>query len=123
MSGQSYLLVTVFLVAASVLALIPLLGARLWAQLVSPGKPGNLKNASYECGLESRGSAAIQFKAKYYLFGIMFLILDVEILFLLPFAVVFRDLPLGALLAMGLFLLLLIEGLAWAWARGILNWR
>ena len=122
-SSPSYLLLAVFLVAATVFALAPLLLARLWSTLVAPRKPGERKNATYECGVESKGSDAIPFHARYYLFGILFLIFDVEILFLLPFAVVFTELPFDAFVAVALFLLLLLEGLAWAWMKGVLTWK
>lgn len=123
MNEPPYLLLAVFLVAATGFALAPLLLARCWARWVSPRKPGEQKNATYECGLESKGSAAIQFNARYYVFGILFLIFDVEILFLLPFAVVFTQLPVGAFLAVAMFLLLLVEGLVWAWLKGVLAWQ
>jgi len=96
--------------------------ARLWAMAFQPPKPGAGKNSVYECGVPSRGDAWIQFKAHYYLYAILFLIFDVEVLFLLPFAVVFTGLPAGALLAMLVFVLLLAEGLVWAWHRGHLEW-
>jgi len=72
--------------------------------------------------LESKGDAWIQFKAEYYLYAIIFLIFDVETIFLLPFAVSFTRLTAGAVAAMVVFLLLLVEGLAWAWQKGILTW-
>lgn len=118
-----YFFMAVFALIALGFALTPLALARLWAVVFSPQKPGEQKNAVYECGLESTGSASIQFKSEYYLFGIIFLIFDVETIFLVPFAVAFLDLSVGACLAMLLFLLLLVEGLAWAWMKGILNWR
>ncbi len=65
---------------------------------------------TYECGLESKGDAWIQFGASYYLYAIVFLVFDVEAVFLLPFAVAFTGLTLGACLAMLVFLLLLVEG-------------
>ena len=89
----------------------------------SPAKPGQDKNAIYECGLESKGDAWIQFKAEYYLYAIIFLIFDVETIFLLPFAVSFTGLSAGAFAAMIVFLLLLVEGLAWAWKKGVLTWK
>jgi NADH:ubiquinone oxidoreductase subunit 3 (subunit A) len=101
----------------------PLFLAWLWARLMSPNKPGEIKNATYECGLESKGDAWIQLKPQYYLYAIIFLVFDVEAVFLLPFAVSFSTLPLGAVVAMLVFLLLLVEGLAWAWVKGLLNWR
>ena len=118
-----YQFLLVFLALALVFALTPLALARLWAKKFSPQKPGEQKNAVYECGLESRGSAAIRFKSEYYLYGIIFLIFDVETIFLFPFAAAFLDLSFGAFMAMMVFVLLLAEGLAWAWMKGILTWR
>ena len=65
----------------------------------------------------------MQFKAEYYLYAIIFLIFDVETIFLLPFAAAFNGLGAGAFVAMVVFLLLLAEGLAWAWQKGVLTWR
>ena len=118
-----YLFVVVFAVAACLFAIGPLLLAQLWAKWFSPRKPGPEKNATYECGLESKGDAWVQFRSEYYLYGIIFLIFDVETIFLLPFAVAFTGLPLGGFLAMMLFLLLLVEGLVWAWTKGVLTWK
>ena len=88
----------------------------------SPKKSGPEKNAVYECGLQSKGDAWVRFRSEYYLYGIIFLIFDVETIFLLPFAVAFTSLPVGAFIAMMVFLLLLVEGLVWAWRKGILTW-
>jgi len=97
--------------------------AALWARFFSPAKSGPLKNATYECGLESKGDAWVQFHVQYYLYAIIFLIFDVETVFLLPFAVSFSTLSAGAFIAMMVFLLLLVEGLVWAWQKGVLKWR
>ena len=113
----------VLLLGAIGFALTPLLLAHLWANKFSPNKPGPDKNAIYECGLESKGDAWVQFKSEYYLYGIIFLIFDVETIFLLPFAVSFTGLGVGAFIAMMIFLLLLVEGLVWAWHKGVLTWR
>ena len=110
------------LAVASAFPLVLLGLARLWSRLFQPAKPGVLKNAVYECGVEPTGDSWIQFKAHYYLYAIIFLIFDVEVLFLLPFAVAFTGLPAGALLTMLVFVLLLAEGLVWAWQRGHLEW-
>tara|TARA_A100001037_G_scaffold306359_1_gene350958 strand:- start:3250 stop:3621 length:372 start_codon:yes stop_codon:yes gene_type:complete len=123
MSESPYWFLAFFAVAALGFAITPLLVARIWAKAFSPAKPGPDKNATYECGLQARGDAWIQFKAEYYLYGIIFLVFDVEAVFLLPFAVAFTDLPFGAFLAILLFIFLVVEGLVWAWAKGILNWR
>jgi len=117
-----YLLLAVFMVAAAGFAITPLLLAWMWAKAFSPKKPGPDKNAIYECGLQSKGDAWVQFHSEYYLYGIIFLIFDVETIFLLPFAVAFTGLPAGAFIAMIIFLLLLVEGLVWAWRKGVLTW-
>ena len=88
-----------------------------------PYRPNRVKNATYECGLESKGDAWISFRSEYYLYAIIFLVFDVETIFLLPFAVSFGGLSAGAFLAMMIFLLLLVEGLVWAWRKGVLTWK
>jgi len=118
-----YLFIFVLAVAAVLFALTPLGLAWLWAKKFSLRKPGPGKNAIYECGLESKGDAWVQFKAEYYLYAIIFLIFDVETIFLLPFAVAFGGLSAGAFIAMIVFLLLLVEGLVWAWQKGVLTWK
>src|SRR6266480_3635795 len=118
-----YLFILVLLVAALLFALTPLVLAWIWSKKFSPRKPGPDKNATYECGLESKGDAWIQFKSEYYLYAIIFLIFDVETIFLLPFAVAFTSLSAGAFVAMMVFLLLLVEGLIWAWQKGVLTWK
>ena len=118
-----YLFIFLLLAGAVVFALVPLGLAWLWAKKFSPRKPGPDKNAIYECGLESKGDAWVQFKSEYYLYAIIFLIFDVETIFLLPFAVAFTGLSAGACIAMVVFLLLLVEGLVWAWQKGVLVWK
>jgi len=118
-----YALILLLLCVALVFAVTPLVLAYVWARAFSPQKPGIQKNAIYECGLESKGDAWVQFKAEYYLYGLIFLIFDVESLFLLPFAVAFTGLPVGAFAGMLIFLLLLVESLVWAWQKGVLAWK
>ena len=120
---SSYGTLLVLMLAALLFALVPLGLAWAWAMAYSPRKPGPEKNAIYECGLETKGDARVGFRPEYYLCGIMFLVFDVEAIFLFPFAVSFLALPTGAVVAMLIFLLLLVEGLAWAWQKGVLQWR
>jgi len=122
-NSSPYLFVFVLLLGAAAFALVPLALAWLWARFFSPRKPGPEKNAIYECGLESKGDAWVQFRSEYYLYGIIFLVFDVESIFLLPFAVSFTGLPIGAFIGMMVFLFLLVEGLVWAWQKGVLTWR
>ena len=100
MNPHPYLFLSVFFCVAVAFPFVPLGLARLWAMAYSPRKPGPLKNATYECGLESKGDPLVRIKSGYYLYGILFLIFDVEVLFLLPFAAAFNVLSPGALLAM-----------------------
>jgi NADH-quinone oxidoreductase subunit A len=122
MASSPYFALAVLFVAALCFGLTPLALAWLWAKLFSPAKPNAVKNAIYECGLESKGDAWMQFRSAYYLYAIIFLIFDVEAVFLLPFAVAFTGLSAAACVAMLVFVLMLIEGLAWAWAKGVLTW-
>ena len=64
----------------------------------------------------------MQFKSQYYIYCIIFLVFDVEAIFLVPFAVAFTTVPVGAFVAVLVFLLLLVEGLVWAWCKGCLDW-
>ena len=117
-----YEFLAVLIVMGTVFCLAPLTLAWLWSVKFAPRKPNAIKNAIYECGLESKGDAWVQFRSDYYLYGIVFLVFDVEVLFLLPFAVSFTHLSTGACVAMAVFILLLVEGLIWAWQKGVLTW-
>lgn len=118
-----YLFLTILLAMAVLFAVVPLVIARFWALAFLRRRQGLEKTNTYECGIEATGAARIQFNSQYYHYGILFLIFDVEAVFLLPFAVVFLDLPVGAVVAMLIFVLLLLEGLLWAWMKGILVWK
>jgi NADH:ubiquinone oxidoreductase subunit 3 (subunit A) len=122
MTPSPYFFLVIFCGAAFLFPVMPLALAWLWRRFFQPPKPGAAKNATYECGIESLGEAQIQFHSQYYLYAIIFLIFDVEAIFLVPFAVAFTGLPFGAFIAILVFLLLLLEGLVWAWSKGCLNW-
>jgi NADH-quinone oxidoreductase subunit A len=122
MNAHPYAFLALLFAVALAFPLVLLAVAQCWFRWFQPGKPGAVKNDTYECGVESTGDAWIQFKAHYYLYAIVFLIFDVEVLFLLPFAVAFGSLPAGAVVVMLVFVLLLVEGLIWAWHRGHLEW-
>ena len=90
---------------------------------IRPDRPDAVKEDTYECGVETEGPAWVQFNFRYYYFALLFVIFDVEAVFLVPFAVAFTGLPVGAFVAMLVFLLLLVEGVAWAWMKGVLTWK
>ncbi|MCS7008559.1 MAG: NADH-quinone oxidoreductase subunit A [Chthoniobacterales bacterium] len=120
---KDYLILLAFTIFAIIFPLVPIFLSWLWARFFTPPKPGFLKNSPYECGIQSTGPARVQFHAQYYMYGLIFLIFDVEILFLLPFATIFLELPFSLAVPIILFVLLLIEGLVWAWAKGVLVWK
>jgi len=103
---------------------LPLIVSQLFYRLrIRPEHPDPVKNATYECGVESEGSAWGQFNARYYLFALGFVIFDVEVVFLYPWAVNHAGLALGALVKAAVFIGVLAFGLAYAWRRGALEWR
>jgi len=100
-----------------------MVGGGLAASLmIAPHRPGFLKNSPYECGEPTIGKSWIQFNVGYYLFGLLFLVFDVEAAFLYPWAVVFRQVGVVGLVEMIVFLLVLIVGLIYAWRKGVLEW-
>jgi NADH-quinone oxidoreductase subunit A len=119
---DSYLPIVVLAAGALGFAVAPLGLAWLWAKTFSPNKPGHDKNAVYECGLETKGDIWIQFKPGYYLYAIVFLVFDVEAVFLLPFATAFLGFGTGECVAMLVFVLMLVMGLVWAYQKQVLNW-
>jgi NADH-quinone oxidoreductase subunit A len=122
MTPDPYFFLVIFIGVALVFPVAPLVLAWLWRRFFQPPKPGPAKNATYECGIESLGEAHVQFQSQFYLYCIIFLICDVEAIFLVPFAVAFTGLPFGAFVAILVFLILLLEGLVWAWGKGCLTW-
>ncbi len=90
--------------------------------MVAPRKPNPIKQSTYECGIETVGESRVQFKAQYYVFALIFLIFDVETVFLFPWAVALGKLPLFAVLEGILFILILVAGLVYAWRKGALEW-
>ena len=122
MTNHPYIPIVVLLLGAIGFAVGPLALAWVWAKKFSPQKSGPSKNAVYECGLESSGDAWIKFKPGYYLYAIIFLIFDVEAVFLLPFAVAFGGFSAAQAIDMLVFILLLVAGLVWACKKQILSW-
>ncbi len=103
---------------------IPLGASLLFDKLgIRPKRPDPVKTATYECGVESEGSSWGQFNARYYLFALGFVIFDVEVIFLYPWAVNHAEAPLGTLFKAALFMGVLLLGLAYAWRKRALEWR
>ena len=112
------LLVVVILTAIALVAVA--LGI---ANAISPRSFNPQKGEAYECGIPTRGKSWMQFKVGYYLFAILFLMFDVETVFLFPWAVVVQDLGVYGLISILFFLIILVLGLAYAWRKGALEWK
>ncbi len=107
-----------------ILTAIALVGIALGvARIVSPRSYNRQKGEAYECGIPTRGRSWMQFKAGYYLFAILFLMFDVEAVFLFPWAVTVQDAGTDGLINILFFMVILILGLAYAWRKGALEWK
>jgi|TARA_B110000014_G_scaffold259597_1_gene247697 NADH-quinone oxidoreductase subunit A len=110
------------ILVATLLGII-LVAAPLFIQwLIAPSNKTKEKLETYECGEEAEGSAWLQFNIRFYVIALIFLIFDVEVVFLFPWAVVFKELGLLALIEMGIFLMILVVGLAYVWVKSDLDW-
>ena len=111
------------LIVAVLTAIVLVVAALGIARLISPSSYNPQKEQAYECGIPTRGQSWMQFKVGYYLFAILFLMFDVETVFLFPWAVVVRDLGVVGLINVLFFLFILVLGLAYAWKKGALEWK
>ena len=116
---SEYLPILIFLGVSSVLAVV-LLGI---GSLLGPKRPSGDKLSPYECGFEAFDDARLKFDVRYYLMAILFIVFDLEIAFLFPWAVVFQDIGVIALIEMAMFLLLLVVGFFYVWKKGALEWE
>ena len=90
---------------------------------VVPHNPTPVKNSTYECGMETIGKTWIQFNFRYYYYALIFIALDVMVVFLYPWAVKLRELGLPALLAVAVFIAIILVGYLYAWKKGVLEWQ
>ena len=103
---------------------VALVGLALWiAKLISPRSYNPQKGEAYECGIPTRGSSMTRFHVEYYLFAILFLMFDVETVFLFPWAARMRALGGDALICVAVFFASLVLGLIYAWRKGALEWK
>ena len=112
------LLITVLLTALTLVV-----AAYVVAKLIGPRSYAKVKGEPYESGIPTRGSSWLPVSVGFYLFAILFLMFDVETVFLYPWAVVVKEFGAAALLSIGFFLVVLVLGLAYAWRKGDLEWK
>lgn len=110
--------IALFAIAAAVFPVVPLLLARLLA----PRRPNRVKLSPYESGVETIGPTHIQFRTRYYLYALVFVIFDVEAIFLFPWAVAFSNLGVIALIEMAIFIAFLLVAFIYAWRKRALEW-
>ncbi|MDP1715301.1 MAG: NADH-quinone oxidoreductase subunit A [Anaerolineales bacterium] len=105
-----------------IVGLIIPIGAIAMGFMLGPKKPNPIKQSTYECGIEPVGEGWVQFKAQYYIFALVFLVFDVETVFLFPWAVKLGQLGMFAVIEGIVFILILIAGLVYTWRKGMLEW-
>ncbi len=102
---------------------IPLIPKLLQAIRIIPTKKNPVKFSQYECGMQTIGKTWVQFNFRYYFFAVLFVLLDMLTIFLYPWAVNIKDLGIGGLVAVGVFLVILLIGYIYAWRKGALQWK
>ena len=119
MNLDQYLPVILFILVGAVVGIAPqVLGA-----LLGPNRPDQAKNSPYECGFEAFEDARMKFDVRYYLVAILFILFDLEIAFLFPWAVALKEIGASGFWAMMIFLGILVVGFAYEWKKGALDWE
>ncbi|PCH55881.1 MAG: NADH-quinone oxidoreductase subunit A [Legionellales bacterium] len=116
---ENYLPILVFIALGIAVGIVAIVFSRLFA----PHNPNSAKLSPYECGFPEFGNARMQFDVRFYLVAILFIIFDLEIAFLFPWAVVFRALSWPGIIGMGIFLGILVVGFIYEWRKGALEWE
>jgi len=116
---NQYFPILIFIIMGILFGLIPIsLGS-----LLGPKRPNLQKSSPYECGFEAFGNARMKFDVRFYLIAILFIIFDLEMVFLFPFAIAFNKIGNFGFYAMGIFLALLAVGFIYEWKKGALEWE
>ncbi|MBA2352301.1 MAG: NADH-quinone oxidoreductase subunit A [Burkholderiales bacterium] len=117
--AENYFPILLFIVVGLALGVIPL----VLGSLLGPNNPDSEKLSPYECGFEAFEDARMKFDVRYYLVAILFILFDLEIAFLFPWAVVFDELGVFGFVAMMIFLTILVVGFIYEWKKGALEWE
>ena len=119
MNLDQYLPVLLFILVGSLVGVGPL----VLGYILGPNRPDEAKNSPYECGFEAFEDARMKFDVRYYLVAILFILFDLELAFLLPWAVALGDVGLAGFVAVLIFLAVLVVGFAYEWKKGALDWE
>jgi len=123
MNLEQYLPVLLFILVGIGVGVVPQLLGFVASRLAGFDKPGAAKNSPYECGFEAFEDARMKFDVRYYLIAILFILFDLEIAFLFPWAVALRDIGILGFIDMMIFLAILIAGFVYMWIKGALDWE
>ena len=113
----------IFFITVILTATVLVVGAYVVAKLIGPRSYNPVKGEPFECGIPTRGSSWLPTHIGYYLFAILFLMFDIETMFLYPWAVAVKQFGTMAIYSIGFFMLVLVFGLAYAWRKGALEWK
>lgn len=119
MNLDQYLPVLLFILVGMAVGVVPL----VLGYVLGPNRPDGAKNSPYECGFEAFEDARMKFDVRYYLVAILFILFDLEIAFLLPWAVALQDVGVAGFVAVLIFLAVLVVGFAYEWKKGALDWE
>ena len=119
MNLDQYLPVLLFILVGSLVGIGPL----VLGYILGPNRPDEAKNSPYECGFEAFEDARMKFDVRYYLVALLFILFDLELAFLLPWAVALGDVGLAGFVAVLIFLAVLVVGFAYEWKKGALDWE
>ena len=115
---NNYFPILLFIIVSIIIGALPIIISRI----INKGENNKAKNSAYECGFENFSDARMKFDIRFYLVAILFIIFDLEIAFLFPWAVALDSLGLSGLIAMSIFLIVLVIGFIYEWKKGALNW-
>lgn len=115
---ENYFPILLFIIVGLAVGVAPI----ILGKLAAPNRPDLEKNSPYECGFEAFEDARMKFDVRYYLVAILFILFDLEIAFLFPWAVVLKDIGLFGFLSMMVFLAILVVGFVYEWVKGALEW-
>jgi NADH:ubiquinone oxidoreductase subunit 3 (subunit A) len=118
MNVNEWIFVGLFLALGWMLPALPI----VLGKLLGPKRPNRIKKQPYECGIETVGQTWVQFRAQYYVFALVFVVFDVELIFLFPWALAYNQLGLFAWFEMTFFIFLLVVALVYTWRKGALEW-
>ncbi len=120
---SQYLPILVFLIVAAVIAVVAIVMGKIIGKILRVNRPGSEKASPYECGFPEFDDARSRFDIKFYLVAILFIVFDLEVAFLFPFAIAMRGLGPHALCSVVVFLILLAIGFIYEWKKGALEWE